>query len=198
MLETPTYVLKLVENALDADVIHVSRTKVNAADIAHRHIRVLQNGSPADAPSLTNEIVSRPGALVAAVVERDADIQAAAKALVAMRFGLRGKSPYAPDIVLVNEWVKKDFLMAARQHSIQFISDGPQQPVAGGRKLEAMGLLDEIVKEGFSNVVSAGHDGIILEIENRKSFLTQRKLQEKCLGVLAVSSMDDAIDTARK
>ncbi|CAI4214086.1 unnamed protein product [Parascedosporium putredinis] len=182
MLETPTYVLKLVENALDADVIHISRTKVNAADIAHRHIR----------------IVSRPGALVAAVVERDADIQAAAKALVAMRFGLRGKSPYAPDIVLVNEWVKKDFLMAARQHSIQFISDGPQQPVAGGRKLEAMGLLDEIVKEGFSNVVSAGHDGIILEIENRKSFLTQRKLQEKCLGVLAVSSMDDAIDTARK
>jgi hypothetical protein len=165
MLETPTFVLKLIQDALDHDILYISRTRVNTADLAHRHLKVLQNGSPETTP-LANELVSRPDALVAAIVERDADIQEAAKALVMMRFSLRGKSPYAPDIVLVNEWVKKEFLMAVTQHSIRFMSDAGESGT-NSRKFESQGLLDEIVKEGFANVISAGHEGIILDIGNR-------------------------------
>ncbi|EXA34301.1 hypothetical protein FOQG_14459 [Fusarium oxysporum f. sp. raphani 54005] len=47
-----------------------------------------------------------------AVVDRTADIQQAAQALCTARFSFKGKSPYAPDLVLVNEWVMQVFLQA--------------------------------------------------------------------------------------
>ena len=47
-----------------------------------------------------------------AVVDRTADIQQAAQALCTARFSFKGKSPYAPDLVLVNEWVMQAFLQA--------------------------------------------------------------------------------------
>ena len=47
---------------------------------------------------------------VLAVVDRSANIAAAAKAIVSSRCSFQGTSPYAVDIVLVNEWVKNQLL----------------------------------------------------------------------------------------
>jgi hypothetical protein len=44
-----------------------------------------------------------------AVVDRTADIGAAAEAIVHARFSHAGESPYAPDLVLVKEFVVKAF-----------------------------------------------------------------------------------------
>lgn len=159
MLETPPLVLRLIGEALDHDIFHVSTTKVQSADLAHRHIRVQQNGAK---ELLANNLISQPDALVAAVVERDADIQAAARALVLARFGLRGSSPYAPDIVFVNEWVKKEFIVAVTQVCVQVLED-----TAGLKKGERQGFLDEVAKEGFASVVSVGKGGVVLDVENR-------------------------------
>lgn len=164
MLKTPRLLLEIVESALDRDIVHVTSTKATDADIGHRHVRVLQNGSPE--PQLANHVVSRPEARVVAVVERDADLGAAAEALVRARFGLRGKSPYAPDIVLVNEWVQKDFLSAVAQCSIRFMADAGEVTSASRRK-DGKGFLDEVAKEGLSKIISSGAHGSVLEIEDR-------------------------------
>lgn len=47
-----------------------------------------------------------------AIVDRSADIEAAAQAITTARFSFGGYSPYAPDLVLVNEFVKKEFFEA--------------------------------------------------------------------------------------
>ena len=161
MLETPPLVLRLISEALDKDVFHYTTEKVTEADLPHPHIRVLQNGTPS---TLSHHLVSHPDALVASVVERDADVTAAARALVLARFGLRGTSPYAPDIVLVNEWVKKEFLVAVTQSCVSLAEAGG---VGSAKRGAGQGLLDELVKAGSASVVSAGKDGVVLDIENR-------------------------------
>lgn len=171
MLETPPLVLRLISEALDNDIFHFTTDTVTEADLSHTHIRVLQNGTPFP---LSCHLASHPDALVAAVVERDADIAAAAKALALARFGLRGASPYAPDIVLVNEWVKKEFLVAVTQSCVSLAEAGG---VGSAKRGVGQGLLDDVVREGSASVVSAGKDGVVLDVENRwVPFYTEAKM----------------------
>lgn len=138
---------------------------MKAADLGHPHVLISQNGGSA-APTLVNHFVSPSESRVVAVVERDADIDAAAKSLVVARFSLRGKSPHAPDVVLVNEWVKRNFLAAATRHYIQLIpSSGDKQRNRGG--FECPGFLDEITEQDCAHVLASASDGAIVEVQAR-------------------------------
>ncbi|KAF5969541.1 aldehyde dehydrogenase family 3 member B1 [Fusarium coicis] len=188
--ETPKIVLDLIAKSLDRDIFTVSNQEVTAQDISLPHIRVSQNGS--DGPILKDHLVSDPEAPVVAFVERDADIQAAARALVSARFSLQGKAPYAPDVVLVNEWVKKDLLRALVQQSTEFLANSPNKT-----KAPKSPLSKEVEKDESVHVVLSGSNGVILDVESRESNLLQQKVDETTLIVHAVTSMDDAIDTSR-
>ncbi|KAF5669457.1 aldehyde dehydrogenase family 3 member b1 [Fusarium heterosporum] len=188
--ETPKIVLDLIEKALDRDIFTISNQAVTAEDIRVPHIRVSQAG--ASGPVLRDHLVSDPKTPVVAFVERDADIQAAAKALISARFSLQGKAPYAPDVVLVNEWVKKDLLRALVQQSTEFLASSPSK----SRALKT-GLSREVEKDESVHVVLSGANGVILEVQNRQSALLKQKVEETTLIVHAVTSMDDAIDTSR-
>lgn len=151
--------MDLIGQALDDDIFEVTNNPIKDADIRHRHLRVQQNGT--SGVPLANQLVSNPAAPVVAFVERDADIDAAAKALVAARFGQQGKSPYAPDVVLVNEWVKKELLAAVVQQSIAFTaSSGSQEP-----RKNSVSLIDEASKEKMSHIVSSSSSGTILDVD---------------------------------
>jgi hypothetical protein len=150
----------LIEKSLDRDIFTVSSQAITAEDIKLPHIRVSQNGS--NGPLLHNHLVSDPKAPVVAFIERDADIQAAAKALVSARFSLQGKAPYAPDVVLVNEWVKKDLLRALVQESTEFLAISPSK----SRALKTS-LSREVEKDESVHVVLSGANGVILEVQNR-------------------------------
>lgn len=73
----------------------------------------------ANGPSatLTTQLLSSSGTRTVAVVDRTADIDLAARAITAARFGFGGTSPYTPDLVLVNEFVKKDFFEACSKYA---------------------------------------------------------------------------------
>lgn len=45
-----------------------------------------------------------------AVVDRIADLSQAAGAIARSKVAFRGTSPFAVDVVLVNEWIRKDFI----------------------------------------------------------------------------------------
>jgi acyl-CoA reductase-like NAD-dependent aldehyde dehydrogenase len=102
---------------------------------------------------------------VIAIVERGANVQEAARALVVARFCLRGKSPYAPDLVLVNEWIKKDFLNAVIQEFALFNTTvggaGPTRSASNSASLES------ITKGGHADVISYRGNTAILDINNR-------------------------------
>ncbi|KAJ4252018.1 hypothetical protein NW762_011319 [Fusarium torreyae] len=158
--ETPRLVFELIEKSLDRDIFAISNQAIGAEDINLAHIRVSQSGS--DGPILRNHLVSDPKAPVVAFVERDADIQSAAKALVSARFGLQGKAPYAPDVVLVNEWVKKDLLRALVQQSTEFLASSSSKV-----RPPKSGLSRDVEKDESVNVVLSGSNGVILDVQNR-------------------------------
>lgn len=72
---------------------------------------------PPPAPPRVNELRSATTSRCIAIVDRSADIEAAAQAIATARFRFGGTSPYAPDLVLVNEFVKTDFFEACSRHA---------------------------------------------------------------------------------
>ncbi|KAM0324344.1 hypothetical protein ACHAQA_008125 [Verticillium albo-atrum] len=193
LLATPQVVLPLIQASFVDGTFEISYAAVSDSDLNHRHRRVIQAGSPA--PPLAHHVVSEPQNRVLAVVERDANVEEAARYLIAARFGLRGRSPYAPDLVLVNEWVKKDFLAAVSRQSVAL--EGPAGAEARATKnASSSGLVGEVLKGSSGNILSTSAFGAVVEISDRKSELLGRKVEEPCLLVHAVTSMDDAIDVA--
>jgi hypothetical protein len=153
-------VLDLIGNALDGHIFHATQAQVTDSDLAHRHIRVLQNGS--DSAHFSHHLVSDPKARVVAVVERDADLDAAAQDLVKARFALRGRSPYAPDLVLVNEWVKREFVEHLVRHAARFSAEQGRAPPATSQR-----LTDLARKEDGVNIFSSSSVGAVVEVQDR-------------------------------
>jgi acyl-CoA reductase-like NAD-dependent aldehyde dehydrogenase len=88
--------------------------------------------STAPAISLTNQLLSSAGTRVITVVDRTADLEAAAKAITHARFSFGGTSPYAPDLVLVNEYVKQDFFEACSKNAtLAFAKESSVKKVSG-------------------------------------------------------------------
>lgn len=102
----PGLLKRLLESTLDRSIIAFVSTPAKDEDLGPYHIRLDQN---ADESSKT-----------IAVVDRTADIPSSAEAIVAASFGFGCQSPYAPDFVLVNEYVKESFLQALMQNAITF------------------------------------------------------------------------------
>lgn len=152
-------VLNLIQSSLDRDIFATSTQPITPEELNTPHILVSQNGSTG--PVLRNHLVSDPKAPVIAFVERDADIASAAQALVSARFSLQGKAPYAPDVVLVNEWVKKDLLKALVQKTTEVLA----APTKG--RAAKTGLSREIEKDDSVHVVLSGSNGVILDVQNR-------------------------------
>jgi hypothetical protein len=161
MLEAPALVLKLISNALDYDIFLATRDQVTDETLNYRHLTVLQNGST-EAP-LATHIVSDPSTRTIAIVERDADLKLAARELVRARFALRGRSPYAPDLVFVNEWVKKSFLAAVVEEAIRL---SPQDGSRGqsDRPLVSRRLQDRMAHDRHVDIVSSSATGVIVDI----------------------------------
>jgi hypothetical protein len=121
ILEVDAVLRTTLAKALDMNTFHISNKTVTDGGILSSAILVDQTGAAASASpspaSLTNQLVSCPKARVIAVVDRSADIDAAAKAIATARFSFGGRSPYAPDLVLVNEFVEKAFFEACAKYA---------------------------------------------------------------------------------
>lgn len=105
-----------------------------------------------------------------AIVDRTANLEEAAEALLTARFSFNGTSPYAPDVVLVNEFVKKDFLNAVIRKSIDFmtgrIGDGVlDEKNSNDRRKQATNDISGI--KGV-NVITSGSNGTVAEISDRR------------------------------
>ena len=119
----------------------------------------------------------------------------AAKELVAARFAFGGSSPYAPDLVLVNEFVKEEFLKAAVEESRR-LGGGKQQ---SEKKAKGSGKIAEKVekfKKGDSKaqVVLEEAGAVVLDLPARRPEMLETKTDTPVLAVHAVKSLDDAID----
>ncbi|KAJ6013005.1 hypothetical protein N7522_003360 [Penicillium canescens] len=183
----PALLRKILPEALDNDTFTITAQRPDPSFL-NKALIVDQTGE-----SNTNGgLVSPATARTVAIVDRTANINEAAKELVAARFALGGRSPYSPDLVLVHEFAMKPFVEAVIKHASKYLAGKNGEVRSLSRK---SALLDSIQKDRSARVLVSGSNWGVVEVHDRKSPLLQKKIAEKVLLVHPFSSLDDAIDT---
>lgn len=99
------------------------------------------------------------------IVDRSCNLKLAASALVTARFSFGGHSPYAPDFVLVNEFVLDEFSDLVVQQAARVFSKNISSPKAGEKRRKA--LSEEELSEEGTTVIVSGDGGTILKVQKR-------------------------------
>ena len=190
---------KILPSSIDHDAIAISQGPTTDQSLLDISVRVIQDASDAKSAK-SNEIISVPSARTIAIVDRTADFNETAKNLINARFGFRGKSPYAPDVVLVNEFVKKDLLQALVNQSITAGSQVLQNGDAEKKSLRDSGLkaLVSELQKTDAKLVTEETNGAIVDIKKRYPDLLTKKITEPVLQIHTMKSLDDAIDFVTK
>ncbi|PYH99830.1 hypothetical protein BO71DRAFT_479024 [Aspergillus ellipticus CBS 707.79] len=82
---------KLVRDALSAELVLAAAIPTGTSEWPH-------------------SIASSANLRLIAVVDRTADVQTAAKQILYAHLAFSGRSPHAPDLIVVNEWIKNNFI----------------------------------------------------------------------------------------
>ncbi|KAJ5772659.1 hypothetical protein N7520_003188 [Penicillium odoratum] len=188
MLALPAVLRQILPDALDHDTFAITSQRPDSSFLS-KALMVIQTES--DSPS---GILSPAAARTVAVVDRTAKIADAAQALVAARFALGGRSPYAPDVVLVNEFVMQPFVESVIQHASKYLAGENGEARQGSGSSRRSALLDSISKDRNARVLVSGSNWGIVEVQDRNSPFLKKKIDEKVLLVHPVTSLDDAID----
>ncbi|KAJ4353954.1 uncharacterized protein N0V89_005686 [Didymosphaeria variabile] len=194
----PSLLRSLLLKALQPDVFHIVVTSPSE-EAASNLLLVLQD-TRVERPKYA-QLVSSCGKVIA-VVDRTADLSAAAEAVVAARFSFGGTSPYAPDMIFVNEFVKEDFVEQVLRHAIRYLAttapNGTLSSTSQPKKRNARDALATLAesKDWYTNIITQGSTGAIVELSNRHT--THVPLPPKSsapvLAISAISSLDHAID----
>lgn len=184
----PVLLRKVLTDALDHDTFAITAQRPDSSFLS-KALVVVQN----DTGGL-HGLISPAASRTVAVVDRTAKVAEAAQALVAARFALGGRSPYSPDVVLVNEFVMKPFVEAVIQQASKYLAgeNGEARQTTGPSRRSA--LLDAVHKDRNARALVSGSNWGVIEVQDRNSPLLQRKIDEKVLLVHPVTSLDDAID----
>ncbi|KAI9713025.1 MAG: hypothetical protein M1820_001010 [Bogoriella megaspora] len=176
---------------LDQDTFVIASDEVKDHELIGGCLLVDQTGLVRiDTP---RTLTSRPDVQTIAVVDRSADIQQAAKTIVAARFAYGGSSPYSPDIVLINEFKKREFFEACVHYASQYIH--AQIP----SKRTSSDLVGR-TRDQFKDAEIAGtvqiwgsRDYMIADISNRDCPLLDIKISGCHLAIAPCSSLMDVI-----
>lgn len=197
----PTVLKRIFTSALDPDSFAAVSSPVQDQDILAMSVEVSQNGVSTRTDTAANLIVSSPSLPTVAVVDRSADLDLAAQALIRARFSFGGRSPYSPDIVLVNEFIKRDFLTAVVRASIAAADaledrrSGKEKPTArSGGGVEATIQSLRAGSGSSVRVVTESACGAVVDVQERTPDLVTRKVGGPVLVVHSMKSLDDAID----
>ncbi|KAK2065740.1 hypothetical protein LY76DRAFT_631098 [Colletotrichum caudatum] len=194
LLQLDTVLRNVLPRALNQSAFCITK-KITDADILEQAILVDQtNKSPVPAVR-ANNLVSANAARTVAVVDRTADVEVAAKAITAARFGFSGQSSYAPDLVLVNEFVKKDFFEACSKHAtLAFARETTVRRTSDNSSEETRRAVQEA--EDKKLVSSFGsRDFKLVDINDKTAPLLDIKISGRFLPIATSSGLVDSIYT---
>lgn len=160
---------------MDADIFAVATSPLNSSIHKERTISVRQTVNAA-CPS-SHELVSPANTSVVAVVDRSADIKAAASEIIQARSSFCGRSPYAPRVVFVDEFFLQEFVDAMNPRHYE---DGRVNVLDKSQSLK----LDFHARTGTTLSVA--------DVDLRQ--IIQTKASTAVTHILPIRSLDHAID----
>ncbi|KAH8197353.1 hypothetical protein TruAng_008483 [Truncatella angustata] len=193
LLQVDSVLRKILPDALDLNTFCLSKT-IKDFSILESAMLVDQTTSAAS-NTKTNQLLSATITRTVAVVDRTADVQAAAKAITNARFSFGGTSPYAPDLVLVNEFVKQEFFEACSKYAtLAFAKESGIKKVSGNQSEATRKAVRDA--EEKKQVSSFGSDDFkLVDVSDRTSPLAHLKISGRYLPIASVSGLVDAIFT---
>ncbi|RDL31060.1 Uncharacterized protein BP5553_09849 [Venustampulla echinocandica] len=117
LLQLGALLRKIFAASMDRDTFAVVESKPADADL-FKHCIVVDGRAESTSPA-SFQVLSSPASRTIAIVDRTSIVKKAAQDIVRARFAFCGRSPYAPDLVLVNEFVFEEFCNAAARHATE-------------------------------------------------------------------------------
>ena len=125
-------------------------------------------------------------------------MEQAASSILRARFSFGGQSPIAPDLVLVHEYRVKEFCNAIADKTSRYFAQhlemsGSSEHSAAAKARVARSSSLELDKAGAETLLS-GSRGTVVRVNNRKSLILTKTINEPLLIIHPITSIDDAID----
>ncbi|KAK8855267.1 Aldehyde/histidinol dehydrogenase [Apiospora arundinis] len=195
ILQLDSVLRKLLPTSLDINTFCLTKTITDSSILETALLVDQTSASSNTTSSLTNQLLSSTSTRTVAIVDRTADIQAAAKAITNARFSFGGTSTYAPDLVLVNEFVKQDFFEACSKYAtLAFAKESAARKVSGNQSEETRKAVKDA--EDRKQVSSFGsNDFKLIDILDRSTPLMDMKISGRYLPIATCSGLVDAIFT---
>ncbi|KAM3071814.1 hypothetical protein ACMFMG_009671 [Clarireedia jacksonii] len=190
MLNVDAVMKDLLPKALDPETFCILSTSIGQPS----NVFLVDQTSTNSTPS-TNQLVSNSSARTIAVVDRSADIDMAAKTIATARFSFNGTSPYSPDLVIVNEFIKNEFTEACSRYAGKLFRKNSVRP-QNNDCIKTARALREAEEKGQISMFGSGSFKIV-DILDRNSSVTQMKISGYFLPIIEASSLVDSINIAR-
>ncbi|OBT52058.1 hypothetical protein VE04_08057, partial [Pseudogymnoascus sp. 24MN13] len=192
LLKVDAILKEVLPAALDPDTFVISAKLIEDPSILLSSLLVDQT-SATTTTTIANSLSSQNKHRTIAIVDRTADIEAAAKAIVTARFKFQGASPYSPDLVIVNEYVKDEFFATCSKYASQmFVSGVKVKRSRSNAEAETKKFFeDAIAKEQLSTFRFA--DCILAHVTDSTCLVTEIKIHGCYLPIVTSTSMVDAI-----
>jgi hypothetical protein len=157
----PALLRQILPEALDHDTFAITSQRPDTSFLS-KALVVVQTGADG-----SNGLISPATSRSVAIVDRTGKVAEAAESLVAARFALGGRSPYCPDVVLVNEFVMKPFVEAVIQHASKYLAGENGEARQVSTSPRRPGVLDSIHKDKSARVLVSGSNWGVVEVQDR-------------------------------
>ncbi|THV46061.1 hypothetical protein BGAL_0421g00090 [Botrytis galanthina] len=186
---------ELLPQALNNDTFYISPRNLQDSSILESALLVDQT-SNSSTPNIY-QLISKSTDRTVAVVDRTADIESAAESIVTARFSFQGTSSYSPDLVIVNEFIKSDFIEACTRYASKFFSSNSssQSRQNDGISATKKALKDAENKKQIS--IFGSSNFVLVDVVDRASTITEMKISGCHLLITGSTSLVDAIMTQK-
>ncbi|KAL2879383.1 hypothetical protein SGCOL_005248 [Colletotrichum sp. CLE4] len=167
----------VLARALNQNAFCITK-KITDETLLSQAILVDQTNTAPPKAGRANHLVSANGARAVAIVDRTADIEAAAKAITAARFSFGGQSPYAPDLYAS--------LAFARETTVKRASDS----VSDETRKAVQEAEDKRLASSFGS-----KDFKLVDIQDKNASLLKIKISGRFLPITTSSGLVDSIYT---
>jgi len=166
----------MLPKALDADTFAISDSRPPASALdecvvvlqQQDGLQQEQRQNNTHSPTSPPQLVSLSDRQSLAVVDRSADIDQAARSLVGSRLSFDGKSPYAPKVVLVNEYVAEQFIADVIQHVAKSMtSRQPRIPKPERKSSKTEKSFSKIAEAESTTIAYSGPFLTVLDVADR-------------------------------
>ncbi|KAF3004381.1 hypothetical protein E8E13_010003 [Curvularia kusanoi] len=193
----PTLLRTILSQAIEADTFAIVSSTPSQESLAPC-FQVLQETA---VQQPTHNQLASPHTKVVAIVDRTADLASAAENLVTARFNFGGTSPYAPDLIFVNEYVKKDFLehvlkyvnsILAEYSDYDSLNSSPKSPPHQKASLTSSALQTLQASTSWRiNIVTQGAAAAVVDLSNLSAL--PAKSTDPIFAVSSITSLEHAI-----